>query len=143
MGTVGSTAATELAHEIKCAGYDGITFTGISPEPVYLLVTREGAELKSAKHLWGKTGEETIIALNKEVDLELTKRKPNVGLWRDSGSIYIGPAGENMVRNAAVMAQLCHACGYGGYGALMGSKKLKAVVARAAVRSQKSITLKP
>jgi aldehyde:ferredoxin oxidoreductase len=130
MGTVGSTAATELAHEIKCAGYDGITFTGISPEPVYLLVTGEGAELKSAKHLWGKTGEETIIALNKEIDLELTKRKPNVGLWRDSGSIYIGPAGENMVRNAAVMAKLCHACGYGGYGALMGSKKLKAVVAK-------------
>ena len=98
MGTVGSTAATELAHEIKCAGYDGITFTGISPEPVYLLVTGEGAEIKPAKHLWGMTGEETIIALNKEVDSELTKRKPNVGLWRDPGSIYIGPAGENMVR---------------------------------------------
>jgi aldehyde:ferredoxin oxidoreductase len=44
--------------------------------------------------------------------------------------IYIGPAGENIVRNAAVITKLCHAAGYGGYGALMGSKNLKAVVAK-------------
>jgi aldehyde:ferredoxin oxidoreductase len=44
--------------------------------------------------------------------------------------IYVGPAGENMVRNAGVMTKLCHACGYGGYGSVMGSKNLKAIVAK-------------
>jgi len=130
MGVVGSTAATELAHELKFAGYDGVTLTGISPDPVYLLITNEGAEIRDAKHLWGKTGQSTIISLNKEVGEELVKRKPNIGLWREPGMIYIGPAGENKVRNAAVMAKICHACGYGGYGALMGSKRIKAVVAK-------------
>ena len=44
--------------------------------------------------------------------------------------MYIGPAGENMVRNACVMTKMCHAAGYGGYGSLMGSKNLKAVACK-------------
>ena len=130
MGTVGSTAATEFAHELKCAGYDGVIFTGKSDKPVYLLVTDDGAEIKPAEHLWGTIGEKTIKILNKEVTEALGKKKPNVGIWREPGMAYIGPAGENMVRNSAVMSKICHAAGYGGYGALMGSKKLKAVVAK-------------
>ncbi|MCJ7506499.1 aldehyde ferredoxin oxidoreductase [Candidatus Bathyarchaeota archaeon] len=130
MGIVGSTVATEFAHELKCSGFDGVIVTGKAEKPVYLLVTDGGAEIRDASHLWGKVGEETIKILNKEVSSELTKRKPNVGIWREPGSIYIGPAGENMVRNAAVMSKICHAAGYGGYGALMGSKKLKAMVAK-------------
>jgi aldehyde:ferredoxin oxidoreductase len=129
-GTVGSTASTEFAHELKCAGYDGVIVSGRADEPVYIQVTDEGGEIKPADHLWGKDGEETLIALNREVGASLAKRKPNIGLWREPGMIYIGPAGENMVRNAAVMTKLCHACGYGGYGAVMGSKNLKAVVAK-------------
>jgi aldehyde:ferredoxin oxidoreductase len=130
MGTVGSTAATEFANEIKQAGYDGVTFTGKAEKPVYLLVTDDGAEIMDASHLWGLNGEQTMIKLNKEVPEELSKRKPNVGLWKEPGMVYIGPAGETMVRNAAVMAKICHAAGYGGYGSLMGSKNLKAVVAK-------------
>jgi aldehyde:ferredoxin oxidoreductase len=129
-GTVGSTAATEFANEIKQAGYDGVTFTGKSDDPVYLLITDEGAELRKADHLWGLDGEKTLIKLNKEVTDELKKRKPGIGLWKEPGFIYIGPAGENLVRNAAVMTKICHAAGYGGYGSLMGSKNLKAVVAK-------------
>jgi aldehyde:ferredoxin oxidoreductase len=129
-GTVGSTASTEFAHELKCAGYDGVIVSGKADEPVYIQVTDEGGEIKPAGHLWGKDGEETLIALNSEVGASLAKRKPNIGLWREPGMIYIGPAGENMVRNAAVITKLCHACGYGGYGAVMGSKNLKAVVAK-------------
>jgi aldehyde:ferredoxin oxidoreductase len=129
-GTVGSTAATEFANEIKQAGYDGVTFTGRSDRPVYLLITDEGAELRKADHLWGLDGEKTLIKLNKEVTDELSKRKPGIGLWKEPGIIYIGPAGENLVRNAAVMTKICHAAGYGGYGSLMGSKNLKAVVAK-------------
>jgi len=129
-GTVGSTASTEFAHELKCAGYDGVIVTGKADTPVYILVTDDGGEIMDASHLWGKLGEETLIALNKEVTAELTKRYPNVGLWREPGSIYIGPAGENLVRHAAVMSKICHAAGYGGYGAVMGSKNLKAIVAK-------------
>jgi aldehyde:ferredoxin oxidoreductase len=129
-GTVGSTASTEFASELKMAGYDGVIVTGKAEKPVYILVTDNGGEIRDASHLWGKVGEETIKLLNREVTEELAKRKPNIGLWKEPGIIYIGPAGENMVRNAAVMTKICHACGYGGYGAVMGSKNLKAVVAK-------------
>jgi aldehyde:ferredoxin oxidoreductase len=130
MGTVGSTAATEFANEIRQAGYDGVTFVGKADKPVYMLITDDGAELRDAQHLWGLDGEKTLIKLNKEVTDELQKRKPDVGKWKEPGMIYIGPAGENLVRNSAVMAKICHAAGYGGYGSLMGSKNLKAVVAK-------------
>ncbi len=129
-GTVGSTASTEFAHELRCAGYDGVIVSGKADEPVYIQVTNNGGEIKPARHLWGKDGEQTLIALNREVDAGLAKSKPNIGLWREPGMIYIGPAGENLVRNAAVMTKLCHACGYGGYGSVMGSKNLKAIVAK-------------
>jgi len=129
-GTVGSTASTEFASELKMAGYDGVIVTGRAEKPVYILVTDGGGEIRDASHLWGKLGEETIKLLNREVTEELAKRKPNIGLWKEPGIIYIGPAGENLVRNAAVMSKICHACGYGGYGAVMGSKNLKAVVAK-------------
>jgi len=130
MGAVGSTAATEFAHELKCCGFDGVIVTGKAEKPVYLLVTDGVAEIRDASHLWGTVGVDTLKILNKEVTAELTKRKPNVGIWREPGSIYIGPAGEKVVRNAVVMSKICHAAGYGGYGALMGSKKLKAMVAK-------------
>ena len=129
-GTVGSTASTEFASELKTAGYDGVIVTGRASSPVYILVTDDGGEIRDASHLWGMLGEETIKTLNREVTEELTKRKPNIGLWREPGMIYIGPAGENMVRNAAVVTKLCHAAGYGGYGSVMGSKNLKAIIAK-------------
>ncbi len=129
-GIVGSTASTEFASEVKMAGYDGVIVTGKASSPVYILMTDEGGEIMDAGHLWGELSEETIKILNREVTAELTKRKPNVGLWREPGKIYIGPAGENMVRNAAVVTKLCHAMGYGGYGSVMGSKNLKAIVAK-------------
>jgi aldehyde:ferredoxin oxidoreductase len=129
-GTVGSTASTEFASELKAAGYDGVIVAGKADTPVYILVTDEGGEIRDARDLWGAVGEDTIRMLNREVTEELTKRKPNIGLWREPGMIYIGPAGENKVRNAAIVTKLCHAAGYGGYGAVMGSKKLKAIVAK-------------
>ncbi len=129
-GVVGSTAATELAVELRGAGYDGVILTGKADKPVYLQVTDYGAELKDAGHLWGLDGEKTLIKLNKEVRADLAKKKPNVGLWKEPGSMYIGPAGENTVKHAVVMAKICHAAGYGGYGAVMGSKNLKAIVAK-------------
>jgi aldehyde:ferredoxin oxidoreductase len=129
-GTVGSTASTEFAHELRTAGYDGVIVSGKAEIPVYILVTDDKAEIKDASHLWGTMGEETLRILNKEITGELSSRDPLFGLWKEPGMIYVGPAGENMVRNACVMTKLCHACGYGGYGSVMGSKNLKAIVAK-------------
>ena len=129
-GIVGATAGTEFAVELKCAGYDGIFITGKASNPVYLLITDDGCEIMDASHIWGKICEETIKILNTEVKRILTKRKPRIGLWREPSMIYIGPAGENLVRTAAVLTKLVHAAGYGGYGAVMGSKNLKAIVAK-------------
>jgi len=129
-GTVGATASTEFPMELKCAGYDGVFVTGKARSPVYLLITDNRCEIIDASHLWGKLGEETIKSLNAEVRRILTSRKPGIGLWKEPSMIYIGPAGENLVRNAAVLTKLVHAAGYGGYGAVMGSKNLKAIVAK-------------
>jgi aldehyde:ferredoxin oxidoreductase len=129
-GIVGSTAGGEFALELKCAGYDGVIAKGRSGTPVYVLVTDGEVEVRDASRLWGLDGKETVKAVNEEVRSLLEERRPGFGLWREPGLIYIGPAGENMVRNAAVMQKWSHACGYGGYGAVMGSKNLKAVVAK-------------
>jgi aldehyde:ferredoxin oxidoreductase len=129
-GIVGATASTEFPMELKCAGYDGVFVAGKASNPVYLLITDDECEIRDATHLWGKVGEETIKTLNAEVKRELSNRKPRVGLWKEPSMVYIGPAGENLVRNAAVLTKIVHAAGYGGYGAVMGSKNLKAVVAK-------------
>jgi len=129
-GTVGSTASSEFPMELKCSGYDGVLVTGKASTPVYLLITDDECQIRDATNHWGKMGEETIKSLNTEVKKELHNRKPHIGLWKEPSMIYIGPAGENLVRNAAVLTKIAHAAGYGGYGAVMGSKNLKAVVAK-------------
>jgi aldehyde:ferredoxin oxidoreductase len=99
---------------LRKTGYDGIIFKGRSPEPVYLLLTDNGPELRDASDLWGKNVFETIEALEKRHE----KAKATV----------IGPAGEKLVRYAAIMNDMHRAAGRGGVGAVMGSKNLKAVI---------------
>jgi len=129
-GVIGSTVAGEFPVELKCAGYDGLIITGRAAEPCYLLVADSGAELKDARHIWRKDGKQTLSLLTKETRKDLRKRFGRFGELKEPAAIYIGPAGENCVRMAAVMAKWTHAAGYGGYGAVMGSKNLKAVVAK-------------
>ncbi len=129
-GIIGSTTSGEFPSELKCSGYDGVIVTGRAKSPVYILVTDDTGEIREASHIWGKNGRETLLTINREVRSELSKRKPSFGKIREPGSIYIGPAGENMVRMACVMQKGSHAGGYGGYGAVMGSKNLKAIVAK-------------
>ena len=129
-GVIGSTVAGEFPVELKCAGYDGLIITGRAVKPCYLLITDSGAEIRDASHIWGKDGKQTLSMLTREVREELEKRFPRYGEWKEPAAMYIGPAGENRVRMAAVMAKWTHAAGYGGYGAVMGSKNLKAVVAK-------------
>lgn len=96
--------------------YLGIAIEGEADEPVYLDVTDDGIELKDATDLWGLDTKETA----KEFDGKFTK------------TACIGPAGENEVRYATITSdEGTHHAGRGGVGAVMGSKKLKAVVATA------------
>jgi aldehyde:ferredoxin oxidoreductase len=99
---------------LKRSGYDGIIFEGKSPDPVYLTIIDEQAELCAAGHLWGKTVNETEDSLQAASSERLT-------------IAAIGPAGENLVRYAAIMNDKHRAAGRCGLGAVMGSKRLKAI----------------
>jgi aldehyde:ferredoxin oxidoreductase len=104
--------------ELKRAGWDAIIFHGVSERPVYLWLNGDEVEFRDANHLWGMvTGdaEEQIIA---EIADPFTK----VAL--------IGPAGENLVRYACVANDLNEVAGRTGMGAVMGSKRLKAIAVR-------------
>lgn len=125
-GVIGSTVSSELAIELKAAGYDGIIIRGSSKDPVYLYIDDDKIELRDASKLWGKTSLELLKSLREELKTDYSREGANT--W--PASIYIGPAGENLVRTAAVNARWTHGAGYGGYGAVMGSKKLKAVVVK-------------
>ena len=104
--------------EMRSAGTDAIVFTGQSREPVYLWLHDGQAELRPAKHLWGKETAEGDRLLKEEVG----DAKAEVA--------QIGPAGENRVRFAAIMNMVNRANGRTGMGAVMGAKRLKAVVVR-------------
>lgn len=104
--------------EMRAAGADAFVFTGQSPEPVYLWLEDGHAELRPAKHLWGKVTADVDRLLKAEVG----DPKAEVA--------QIGPAGENLVRFAAIMNMVNRANGRTGLGAVMGSKRLKAVVVR-------------
>ncbi len=112
-----SHAAGFWGPELKLAGYDAVFFTGISKSPVYLSIEDERIEIRDAKHLWGKDVFETDSIL----------RETHGHLCR---VISIGQAGENLVRFAAVMNDRDRASARSGLGAVMGSKKLKAIAVR-------------
>jgi aldehyde:ferredoxin oxidoreductase len=129
-GVVGSTVGGEFGVELRCAGYDGIIVTGEAKKPVYLFIKDSQVEIRDAKHVWGKDAKQTVKILTKECRQLLKKRFPLYGEWKEPALLYIGPAGENKVRTAVVAAKWAHAAGYGGYGAVMGSKKLKAIAVK-------------
>jgi len=97
---------------LKRAGYDALIVKGQAESPLYLEVTPEGVEFKDASHLWGRTVSQTTEALS----------------GKGRNVLCIGPAGENLVRFAAIMNDKTRALGRGGPGAVMGSKRLKAIV---------------
>lgn len=129
-GIIGSTVAGEFAIDLKCAGYDGLVITGKAANPSYIRIIDNDVSIKDAKHVWGKDGKQTLKTLTQEVRKELQAEYPNYGEIKEPSAIYIGPAGENRARMASVMAKWTHAAGYGGYGGVMGSKNLKAIVAK-------------
>jgi len=104
--------------ELKKAGYDGIIIKGASNHPVYVQITDEDVKIKDATMLWGKGIIETSEILKKILGSEFTR------------VACIGPAGENLVKYA-IIASEAKAAGRTGMGAVMGSKKLKAICVKA------------
>jgi aldehyde:ferredoxin oxidoreductase len=104
--------------EMRFAGFDGIVVTGRAAKPIYLWLHDGLAELRPAGHLWGMTTAQVDDALK----AELGDDKVEIA--------QCGPAGEKLVRLAAIINMGNRANGRTGLGAVMGSKNLKAVVVR-------------
>ena len=100
--------------ELKFAGYDHLVVHVVAEKPSYILIEDDHVEIRDAKDLWGKDIIETDSLLKK---------------WHgdDSRGLYIGPAGEKLVRAASIQCSLYHAAGRGGGAAVMGKKNLKAI----------------
>ena len=106
---------------LKFAGFDAVFVTGISDKPVYLSIAEGTYELRDAADLWGKDCYETEEALRSK--------------WgKDARVACIGPSGEKVCLIASIMNDHGRAAGRSGLGAVMGSKKLKAVVVKGKMR---------
>jgi aldehyde:ferredoxin oxidoreductase len=112
-----SNGGGHFAPQIKLAGYDAVFFTGIAEKPVYLFLNDGKAELRDAGHLWGKDCYETEDTLKAE-------------LGEGVESTCIGPPGERQSLISCIITRRGAAAGRSGLGAVMGSKKLKAIAAR-------------
>jgi len=109
--------------ELKFAGYDGVVVQGKSEKPVYLYIEDDTVEVRDASYIWNKKTTEVRQMLKAELGNETRILAP-------------GPAGDNMAIYAVVFADH-DASGTGGFGAVMGSKKLKAI----AVRGSQKVTV--
>ena len=101
---------------LKFSGFDAVFFSGISEKPVYLCITDGKAELKDASQLWGMDAVEAEQAIKNELG-----KKYEIAV--------IGPAGEKKTLTAGIINDGARAAARSGLGAVMGSKKLKAVAA--------------
>ena len=116
-GTLNDTYAGGFwAHELATSGYDGIIVRGAADAPVYLALVDGRVSIESADDLWGKDVG--------DVDAELKGRHAGCRV------LSIGPAGENLVNFACVMNDVNRSAGRPGFGAVMGSKKLKAIAVK-------------
>lgn len=107
----------QFGPALKAAGFDSVYFTGQSEKPVYLLLDQGRAELRDAAALWEKDTAETEDLLHQE-------------LGHKAQVACIGPAGEKLSLVSCIINDKGRAAGRSGLGALMGSKRLKAIAAR-------------
>jgi aldehyde:ferredoxin oxidoreductase len=104
----------EFGPALKFAGYDAVFVKGISEQPVYLLIENGQAALRPASDLWGMDAVETEEALQ-------ARHGPATRV------ACIGPAGERLSLVSCIINDRGRAAGRSGLGAVMGSKRLKAV----------------
>jgi len=114
---------------LKRSGFDGLIIQGMAKSLVYLYIHDGIAELKDAEHLSGRDTFDTDDLIKEE--LGYTGHRMSV--------VGIGPAGENLVKYAAIVGDKGHVAGHNGIGAVMGSKRLKAI---AVARGKSEIPIK-
>jgi aldehyde:ferredoxin oxidoreductase len=117
-GWCDSYSSGRIAIELKKAGYDGMVIRGKANHPCYLKIDETGVGIREADTIWGKDSFETERIL-KEIE-----RSPSAGVSS------IGPAGETLCKFACINSDLYRQAGRGGVGAVMGSKRLKAIVVK-------------
>ena len=103
-----------FARTLRETGWDAVVLAGAAPGPVRVHITTGGATVASADELWGKDTFETEAELLGQLD-------------KRSAVLSIGVAGENLVKVASIMHEQAHTLGRGGMGAVLGSKRVKAV----------------
>ena len=119
-GAISTQANGFFGTFLRLSGFHGVVMQGSADDWVYLYIHDDIGEIRDAKHLAGKDTWETGELISKEL-----------GLGEHQVSIYsIGPAGENLVRFACIVGDKGHVAAHGGAGAVMGCKKLKAIVAK-------------
>jgi aldehyde:ferredoxin oxidoreductase len=110
-----------FAPELRYAGYDGLIVTGKASRPSYLLIRDDAVEICDAASYWGRGTQDVTKAL-----------KDKYG--KDYRTLVIGPAAEKLVKYTIILNDGHHATGRAGFGAVMGSKNLKAIVIKASGR---------
>ncbi len=110
-----SSCGGHFPPQLRYAGFDGIIITGKAAKPSLIHITCGKAEIVDADWLWGTS----ISAANEKIKTKFGTQ---------SKSLVIGPAGENLVSFACILSNAHHAFGRCGFGAIMGSKNLKAIV---------------
>ena len=114
-GYASASMGGHFTAEMRYAGLDSIILEGISPKPVYLFIDNDKIELRDAADLWGKS---TFVVEKQFKDK----------LGEEYQVAAIGPGGENLVSYACINHDYGRQAGRGGVGAVMGSKKVKAIV---------------
>jgi aldehyde:ferredoxin oxidoreductase len=112
-----SNSGGSVASQLRRAGYDGLVVTGRASEPTILVVRDGEVRFESAREFWGQEIPPVFDAL-----------RARYGSQSEVGVSAIGPAGEKQSRIASVMNDRYHAFGRQGFGAIYGSKNLKAIV---------------
>lgn len=110
-----SSIGGRVGEASKRCGFDGYIFKGKSEKPAVVEITEEGASFHNGAPYWGRFSVDTQKLLKKR-------------FGEDAESCVIGPAGENRVRIAGIFSDRDNAAAQAGFGAVMGDKKLKAIV---------------
>jgi aldehyde:ferredoxin oxidoreductase len=109
-----SHAGGDLGPMLKWSGYDYAIITGKSEKPVYVYIHNDDVEISDASQIWGK---------------DIYEATDKLWEWHDNACVFaIGPAGERLVKATVGLIDKVHTLGKGGLPAVMGSKRLKAVV---------------
>ncbi len=117
-GIASSQANGFFGAYLRFSGFDGIILQGAAPDWVYVYIHDGGVEIRDAYHLAGRNTYEVDNLIKKE----LQKKEREVSI------LSIGPAGEKAVRFACILTDMGHIAAHNGVGAVMGSKKVKAIV---------------